>query len=96
VEKALARLAKRQLAHTERRAQVERDLAQVQRRLDRLVDALAGGSLPGDEIKTRLRTEKARKTALTADLERLGRLANLASVKVERIANQLRSACPGT
>jgi putative transposase len=34
VEKALARLAKRQLAHIERRAQVERELAQVQQRLD--------------------------------------------------------------
>ena len=91
VEKALARLAKRQLAHIERRAQVERDLAQVQQRLDRLVDALADGSLPGDEIKTRLSTEKARKTALTTDLEKLGRLANLATVKVDRIASQLHT-----
>lgn len=91
VDKALARLAKRQLAHTERRAQVERELAQVQQRLDRLVDALADGSLPGDEIKTRLSTEKARKTALSADLEKLGRLANLATVKVDRIASQLHT-----
>jgi len=91
VEKALARLAKRQLAHIERRAQAERDLAQVQQRLDRLVDALADGSLPGDEIKTRLSTEKERKTALTAELEKLGRLANLATVKVDRIASQLHT-----
>jgi chromosome segregation ATPase len=89
LEKALARLAKRQMAHTERRAQVERELAQVQQRLDRLVDALA--ALPGDEIKTRLSTEKARKTALMADLEKLGRLANLATVKVDRIASQLHT-----
>jgi len=60
VEKALARLAKRQLAHIERRAHVERELALVQARLDRLVDALADGSLPAGEIKTRLSTEKAR------------------------------------
>jgi hypothetical protein len=55
------------------------------------VDALADGSLPGDEIKTRLSTEKARKTALSADLEKLGRLANLATVKVDRIASQLHT-----
>jgi len=41
------------------------------------VDALADGSLPADELKTRLRTEKARKTALSADLERLGKLAKV-------------------
>jgi site-specific DNA recombinase len=91
VEKALARLAKRQLAHIERRAQVERERAQVQQRLDRLVDALADGSLPADEIKTRLNTEKARKTALTTDLTKLDRLTKLATVKVDQIANQLRT-----
>jgi site-specific DNA recombinase len=91
VEKALARLAKRQLAHIERRAQVERELTQVQQRLDRLVDTLADGSLPADEIRTRLSIEKARKTALTADLTKLDRLARLATVKVDQIANQLRT-----
>jgi len=91
VEKALARLAKRQLAHIERRAQVERELSQVQQRLDRLVDALADGSLPADEIKTRLTAEKARKTALSEDLERFGRLAKIATVKVDQIASSLRT-----
>jgi len=91
VEKALARLAKRQLAHIDRRAQVERELAQVQQRLDRLVDALADGSLPADEIRTRLGAEKARKTALSADLGRLERLAKVASVDVAQIAQKLRT-----
>jgi site-specific DNA recombinase len=91
MEKALARLTKRQRAHIERRAQVERDLAQVQQRLDRLVDALADGSLPGDEIKTRLSTEKARKTALTAELARLERLTKVASINIDQIAQKLRA-----
>jgi site-specific DNA recombinase len=90
VEKALARLTKRQRAHIERRTQVEREMAQVQQRLDRLVDALAEGSLPTDEIKTRLSTEKARKTALTADLVRLDRLAKTASLNIDQIAQKLR------
>jgi len=59
VEKALAPLARRPRAVIDRRAQVERELAQVQQRLDRLIDVLADGSLPADEIKARLRAEKA-------------------------------------
>jgi hypothetical protein len=70
MEKALARLTKRQRARAERHAQVERELAQVQQRLDRLIDALADGSLPADEIKARLSTEHA-----TSRLRRLRRLA---------------------
>jgi hypothetical protein len=91
MEKVLARLTKRQHTHIERRAQVERDLAQVQQRLDRLVDALADGSLPADEIKTRLTTEKARKTALTADFSRLERVAKVASLNIDQIAQKLRA-----
>jgi chromosome segregation ATPase len=91
MEKALARLTKRQRAGVERHAQVARELAQVQQRLDRLVDALADGSLAADEIKTRLSTEKARKTALAGDLARLDRLANVASLNIDQIAEKLRA-----
>ena len=52
--------------------------------------ALADGSLPADEIKTRLSTEKARNTALTADLGRLERLAKVVSVNTDEIAQKLR------
>jgi hypothetical protein len=65
----------------------------VAQRLDRLVDALADGSLPADEIKTRLSTEKGRKTALTADLARLERLAKFASTNIEQIA---QNSVPGS
>jgi site-specific DNA recombinase len=91
VEKALARLAKRQQAVIERRTEVERELAQVQLRLDRLIDALADGSLPADEIKARLSAEKARKTVLSANREKLGRVAGIASMQVEQITGRLRS-----
>jgi hypothetical protein len=49
VEKAVACLTKRQRVQIERRSQAERELVQVQQRLDRLVDTvdtLADGSLP--------------------------------------------------
>src|SRR5262249_28176502 len=68
VEKALAKLAYARSHHTSRRARVEGELVKVQRKLDRLVDALADGTLPADEIKDRLSTERARKTTLQAEL----------------------------
>jgi hypothetical protein len=91
VEKALAGLAKRQRAVLDRRAQIERELTRVQQRLDRLIDALADGSLPADEIKARLSAEKARKTVLSTNLDKLGRVAGFASMQVEQITSRLRT-----
>src|SRR5262249_32229060 len=61
VEKALASLAKRERAQIERRSLAERELSQIQQRVDRLVDALADGSLPHEELRTRLSAETSRK-----------------------------------
>ena len=85
-----SRLGRKQI-DIERRAEVERELAQAQQRLDRLVDALADDSLPADEIRTRLSAEKARKTNLSADLARLERLARVASLNIDQIAQKLRA-----
>src|SRR5262249_58593297 len=52
VEKAVASLTKRQRVQLEQRSRTERELAQIQQRVDRLVDALADGSLPHDELRT--------------------------------------------
>jgi site-specific DNA recombinase len=68
VELAVARLTAHHAMGAERRAIAERGLQDVQRELDRLVDALADGTLPADEIRARLNVEKARKTALEAEL----------------------------
>jgi hypothetical protein len=68
-EKAFGRLAKRHAAQAERRAQVERELGQTVQRLDRLVDALADGSLPQQEIKARLAAETTRKKILAGQLD---------------------------
>jgi hypothetical protein len=50
---------------------------------------LADGSLPADEIETRLSTEKARKTALSADHARLERLAKVATSTSGGLSAQL-------
>ena len=71
LRRALAKLSYARSHHASRRTQVERELEDAHRKLDRLVDALADGSLPADEIKGRLGAEKARKTALQAELTKL-------------------------
>src|SRR5439155_2589430 len=53
VEKPLAKLAYARSHHASRRARVEAELADVQRKLDRLVDALVDGTVAAtDEIKS--------------------------------------------
>src|SRR5439155_12028409 len=90
VEKALAKLSYARSHHGSRRTQLERELEDAQRKLDRLVDALADGSLPADEIKGRLGAEKARKTALQAELTKLERLGGIASLDIGHLKNTLR------
>ena len=90
VEKALAKLSYARSHHASRRTQLARELEDVQRKLDRLVDALADGSLPADEIKSRLGAEKARKTALQAELTKLERLGGIASLDIGHLKNTLR------
>jgi site-specific DNA recombinase len=89
-EKAFARLAKRHAAQAERRAQVERELGQTVQRLERLVDALADGTLPQEEIKARLATETAKKKTLAGQLDQLDRLAQLATFDEADLARRLQ------
>ena len=88
-EKALAKLTRRQRLQAERRANAERELAQVQQRIDRLVDALADGSLPADELKPKMAAETARKRALAAELGRLEKLAQVAALDENVLARRL-------
>lgn len=90
VQKALAKLAYARSHHNARRAQVERELQDVQRKVDRLVDALGDGSLPADEIKLRLNAEKARKTALQAELAKLEQVAQVATLDPTTLERTLR------
>src|SRR3989454_2482427 len=89
VEKAIAKHAYASSHHATRRSQAERELQEVQRKVDRLVDALADGSLPADEIKARLTGEKARKTALEAELTKLSHVAQVVSLDTARLKKTL-------
>jgi site-specific DNA recombinase len=91
VEKALASLAKRERAQIERRSRTERELSQIQQRVDRLVDALADGSLPHEELRTRLSAETNRKKLLESELQRLEKVGQLAAMKLEKLTARINA-----
>ncbi len=61
VDKALTRLRAGLEKHLDRRTQIDRELSLLVTKMDRLMDALAEGAAPKDEIITRLNEEKQRK-----------------------------------
>jgi hypothetical protein len=57
----------------------------------RLVDAIADGSLPSDEIKSRLQIETEKRRALESELASLGSVAKVARLDAAAIARDLRA-----
>ncbi len=68
VDRAFAQLQAEHASAAGRRRQLEREHQAVQQRIDRLIDALADGTLPGEAIRERLQAETARRAAVTAEL----------------------------
>src|SRR5262245_43317972 len=92
VEKAAARLAQRKQATPDRRRQLERELADVEARIQRGVDALLTGIDVAEELRARLKAEKDRKMALAAELEALkGRRVDVAHFDQKRLLGALRA-----
>src|SRR5262249_15886671 len=91
VEKAVASLTKRQRVQFEQRSRTERELAQIQQRVDRLVAALADGSLPHEELRTRLSAETSRKKLLETELQRLDAVGQVAAMNVEKLTARINA-----
>jgi site-specific DNA recombinase len=92
VEKAAAKLSGRRRAVPERRAQLERDLADVEARIQRGLEALLAGTEAADELRARLKVEKDRKAALAAELEALRKGRNVvAELDDKRLLQELRA-----
>jgi len=91
IDLALARLRAGRDEHTERRGQLERELAQVDQRIQRGLDAILDGVGIAEEIHARLRAEKTRKATLAAELERLRGLEAMADVDTPAMRAQLVS-----
>src|SRR5262245_920790 len=72
-----------------RRREVERELAAVEQRIQRGLDALLDGTGPLEELQTRLRAEKARKQSLTEERERLRSQATVSSLDAARLKRDL-------
>ena len=89
--KAIAQLRRDQAGSVDRRAQIDKDVAAVRKKIDRLMDALTDESLPTSEIKSRLKVEKQRQDALEAEREGLAEAGTVASLDVARITKDLKA-----
>jgi acetyl-CoA carboxylase alpha subunit len=95
IEKALARLTATRTSQVSRR-DIESELKQVQAKVDRLVDALADGTLPADEIRPGLAGEKTRRAALQAELAKLDQLSKAASLDTHQLRDRLQTRVSDT
>lgn len=93
VEKAAARMAQRRKAVPGRRAQLERELTEVETRLQRGLDAILTAPELAEELRAKVRTEKDRKAALLAQLETLnvGRRGQVEQLDERRLRDALRA-----
>jgi DNA invertase Pin-like site-specific DNA recombinase len=89
VDRACSRLTADVQKHRAQMMGVERELAGIQLRIERLLDALGDGSLPRDEVAGRLNAEKSRKDTLTAERARLTSVLRATDVDAARIKAEL-------
>jgi len=88
IDKAMARLRASQEPQLHRRMQLERDLAVVDARLGRLMEALlSGGSL--ETVVAQIKAEEARKRALSTELEGLANAERVAALDASQISRDL-------
>jgi len=73
----------------DQRAQHQKDLAAIQGKIDRLMEALEDDTLPDDEIRARLKPLRARKATLTHELASLQDADTLANLDVTAIRRDL-------
>ena len=73
----------------DRRTEVERELSLLVTKMDRLMDALAEGTAPKDEIIARLNEEKQRKTLLVAEPTKLSEPAGIESLDDAKLKREL-------
>jgi hypothetical protein len=89
VDLAFERLQDDRSPDEARRAQLGLELAAVEQRIQRGLDALLDGIGAPEELRARLREEKARKQALTEKLERLRGRAAVVSLDAARLKRDL-------
>ena len=88
---AVNRLRSDHASSLDRKSVVENDLAAIQGRINRLLDAIADDALPRDEITSRVQVEMERKRALESELASLGSVGKVASLDTAAITRDLRA-----
>ena len=91
VEKAVERLCRSRRAAPERCGQLERELADVEARIQRGLDALLAGTAAADELQARLKAERARKAALATELEEMKGRRDVAWLDDRHLRQELRA-----
>jgi hypothetical protein len=89
VDRAFSKLTAGVENHRTQMTGIDRELAGIQVRIERLLDALADGSLPRDEVAGRLNAEKSRKDTLTVERDRLTRVLRTTDVDAGRLKAEL-------
>ena len=89
VDLAFAELTAGVAEQRARHAELEGELSAIQTRIDRLLDALADGSVPREEVAVRLNAEKVRKDAMTSERARLSGMLTVADLDTEKIKADL-------
>jgi site-specific DNA recombinase len=90
VDRTLAKLRTDAAVPLDRRAEIERKLALAEQRIQRGLDALFNGTGLSEELQARLKDEKAKKTALADELDRLTRLDAVTSLDTVRLKRDLK------
>ena len=89
IGKAIARLQAGEGDQIARRATVEREIAVVQARLGRLLEALIGGGSGLETLVAQMKAEEERKKALEAELEALSDLQRVSALDPDAIRRDL-------
>jgi len=90
VDQALGQLTTNVTEHREHHAKTERELARIEGRIDRLLEALADASVPRDEVAAKLNAERRRKDAMLVDRDRLATLLAVATVDTVALKSSLQ------
>ncbi len=90
VAAALAKLRAGQETHLDRRTAIERELALIEAKEHRLVEAVKRGDAV-DPLVAALKAEEERKRTLTAELASLADVARVASLDVKRVQTSLKA-----
>jgi site-specific DNA recombinase len=89
VDRAVKRLRAGREMHVDRRAEIERELSVIERRLGRLADAIANADAPVPTLVGKLKAEEYRKRSLALELESVQQEQAVASLNEDDVRERV-------